>query len=384
MKAILHIDIDAFFASCEELRNPELINKSVVIASNNVRSVISTANYNARKKGIKAAMPLYIAKNLDKNLTIIKCDMEYYKKISEDFFNLIYQFTKKVEITSIDECYLDVTSVYKKFKTVKNLAIHIKNEIKNKLGINCTIGISHTKFFAKMATNLNKPNNIGILTKDNIVDQIYNLDIIKIHGIGKYSAQNFYNEKIYKIKDLIFYLNDKHNLSDLSEKEKDLYNKLIEYNDDVFTPVKLSKSLSNEITFDKYITSFDELKKHVKVISNKIGNELNIKGLIGKIVRIKVKYDSYKTHTKQIQLNKYIYKKNEIYNESVKLFSNLYDSNKPIRLIGISISNIKYYFYNQKQLNLFDYNKKNISQLDKKLDNINKKYRKKIVQIGLK
>ena len=155
MKVIFHIDMTAFFASCHEAENSELQNKAIVISNiSSKRAIIATANYKAREYGIKSAMPLYQAKQLCSNLIIIKPNFTLYYQYSQKIFEIIQKFSPLLEISSIDECFLDVTNSYLKYGSTKKMAQKIQNTIFQQLSLQCTIGISKNKFLAKMASSI--------------------------------------------------------------------------------------------------------------------------------------------------------------------------------------------------------------------------------------
>lgn len=201
-RVILHIDLNAFFANAEILRYPQYKNKPVVICKNSINSVITTANYIARKYGINSAMPLSIAKSYCSNLIIIDPDFEYYKKISNQFFDLIKEFSPLIEKASIDECYIDITNVISKYSKPLDLVYAIKNKILNHLGLECSIGIAPNKFLAKMASDMLKPNGITILRKKEIQTKLWPLDIKHFHGIGKRTINKCYENHLMTIGDI--------------------------------------------------------------------------------------------------------------------------------------------------------------------------------------
>jgi DNA polymerase-4 len=163
MRYILHVDINAFFASVEELQNPMYIGKPIAVSGHTKRSVISSANYIARKFGVKAAMPVFMAKKLCPSLLILNHHFELYHQYSERFIKLISeQFTNNIEIGSIDECYVDITNLVKSKRQPLDIASAIQNSIKKNIGLNCSIGIANNKFLAKMASDYQKP--MGITT----------------------------------------------------------------------------------------------------------------------------------------------------------------------------------------------------------------------------
>ena len=184
-EVILHIDMDAFFTSCEELKNKNLKNKIFVVATRTKHSVVASANYKARALGIKAGMPLFKAKEKLSNLLIIESDLNFYQNMSLQIFTFIKKrYSQKIEVTSIDECYLNVTNNYAKFGSVTNLILNIQKNIYRQFKLTCSIGASFSKFFAKIAANINKPNNFFIINQHNYQFQLDNFKINIIPGIG--------------------------------------------------------------------------------------------------------------------------------------------------------------------------------------------------------
>jgi DNA polymerase-4 len=163
MRYILHIDMDAFYASVEELHNPLYRNKPIAVSGHTKRSVIASANYIARSCGVKAAMPVFMAKNICRNLIIAYPHFHLYEELSERFTKLICEkFTNNIEIASIDECYVDITNLVNKKHSAIDVAKAIQNTIKSKIGLTCSIGIANNKFLAKMGSKYKKP--LGITT----------------------------------------------------------------------------------------------------------------------------------------------------------------------------------------------------------------------------
>jgi DNA polymerase-4 len=202
MKTILHVDMNSFFPSVEELLNPVLKGRPVIVAVNNRRSVVSSANYEARKYGVKSAMPLYRALLLCPKAKLVEPHFEQYEKFHHEFIELIREkFTKEVEVASIDECYIDITKLVKKTSAMK-IALSIQNCVKNKLGLNCSIGISNNKFLAKMASKLKKPLGITKLYKADLPTKLWPLDVGEMHMIGKVSTKFLKEHKINTIGEL--------------------------------------------------------------------------------------------------------------------------------------------------------------------------------------
>lgn len=187
-KVLLHIDLNAFFASCEEIKNPDLKGKPMAVGSLNKRSVLSTANYEARKFGVHSAMPVYEALRLCPDLIVVNGDYGYYRSMSSQFFNYLHTYTYKIEPASIDECYMDVTDIIKKYPRPLDLVYQIQSGVYDKCGLTCSIGVASNRFLAKMASDMRKPNGITVLRKSELSTKLWPLKIDKMNGIGKKSV----------------------------------------------------------------------------------------------------------------------------------------------------------------------------------------------------
>ncbi|MGN1182207.1 MAG: DNA polymerase IV, partial [Faecalibacillus sp.] len=186
MQIIFHIDLNAFYASAEISIDPSLEGKPLVISGNDRRSIVSTASYEARAYGIHSAMPLFKAKELCKDLVIRPVNFDLYRKLSHQFFELIASYSTKLEVASIDECYVDFTE-YITIHQIHpyHLAKEIQNKVYNELKLRCSIGIAPNKFMAKMASDMKKPMGITILNKTNYKELLWPLDVSEMFGIGK-------------------------------------------------------------------------------------------------------------------------------------------------------------------------------------------------------
>jgi DNA polymerase-4 len=178
MKFILHIDMNAFFASIEELQNPKIANKPIAVAGHTKRSVVSSANYIARQKGVRAAMPIFQALSICQDLIVVYPHFNLYQLYSEKFCRLIEEkFTNKIEQFSIDECYVDITELAKTRQQCINIAKQIQLSIYKHIKLKCSIGISNNKFLAKMASDFQKPMGLSTCFPEEIKDKLWPLDI---------------------------------------------------------------------------------------------------------------------------------------------------------------------------------------------------------------
>ncbi|HPA14973.1 MAG TPA: DNA polymerase IV [Desulfobacterales bacterium] len=182
---ILHIDMDAFFASVEQLDNPSLQGKCVIVGGSSNRSVVATASYEARKFGIHSAMPVYLAKQKCPGAIFRSPRMARYKEVSRQIMSLLEAFSPLVEPVSIDEAYLDVTGCRRLYGDPEDLGTKIKNEIRARINLTCTVGIAPNKFLAKIASEMGKPDGLTVITPENVLQVVQSLPIDKIPGVGK-------------------------------------------------------------------------------------------------------------------------------------------------------------------------------------------------------
>ena len=245
MRAIVHVDLDAFYASCEELDNISLRGKALAVAGKSDRAIITTANYKAREYGIHSAMPVFIAKNLCENLIIVPMRRKRYLEKSKEVFDLLSTYTDIIEKVSIDESYLDLTDINPDYKFLKKM----QDNILKKTGLSVSIGMSTNKFLAKLASDWNKPRGIKIISKDEVPDILMDLDIRKIHGIGKKSEDKLRNLGIDKVCDL-YNLEEDFLINLFGKSGEDIYKRIRGIDDrEVQTKIK-RKSLGTERTIN--------------------------------------------------------------------------------------------------------------------------------------
>lgn len=334
MNNILHIDCDAFYASCEEIRNPKLKSFPVAVGGLSNKSIITTANYKAREFGLHSAMPVFMAKELCPNLILIAVDHPYYREKSMEVFDIIKKYAKDFEQVSIDEAYLLIDS-----PNPKDLAIEIQKEVLLKTKINVSIGISYNKFLAKLASDWNKPHGIKEISRKDIPEILLDLKISKVHGLGSHGVDKLHNIGIYTIDDLMK-LNEEFLIDLFGKHGSYIYNVIRGVDNREVNPTRERKSLGRERTFKENTNNINILNQYLKEISEKIENDLAKKDLQGKTVNIKLKNSNFKTITRAVTLQEPIYKKEDIYEISKDLLKDIYKKGEYIRLIGIFLSKL--------------------------------------------
>lgn len=331
---IIHIDVDAFYASVEEIDNPNLIGKPVVVGGRSKRGIITTANYEARKYGIHSAMPLFIAKNLYPSLIIVPGRRHRYLEKSKEVFDILHNYTDTLEKVSIDEAYLDLSNSLNSVEVAKQ----IKNEVKDRTGLTVSCGISYNKFLAKLASDWNKPDGLKVISKNDVPDILLPLDIKKVHGLGRKSQEKLRNIGINTVEDM-FQLDLEFLEKIFGKMGYEIYQRIRGIDSRAVNSQRSRKSLGVERTFpdtrDKYIL----LNKLIQY-SAELSKDLNSKNLGFQTLTLKLKTFDFKINTHSKTYSYVINDKQEIESLALELFNTHYKGEK-LRLMGISASNLQ-------------------------------------------
>jgi DNA polymerase-4 len=369
---VIHADMDAFFAAVEQRENPELKEKAVIIGGVNLsnRGVVSTASYKAREYGVHSAMPVAQARKLCPNGIYLPARHDLYQEVSREILSILNKYTPLVEKISIDEAFLDIKGCERLYGTPLEIAKKIKKDVKNKTELTISIGLSINKFLAKLASDFDKPDGLTIIKHEDIKEFMADLDIKKIWGVGDIFAENLAEIGVNKVKDIWQY-----SLNELKNKYGKAGIKLYYLsrgldNRKVKSKNKI-KSVSHEETFAENIEDIDKLWAYLFKMSEKVSFRLHSNNLKGNTVFIKVRYGDFSTVSRQISLKNHLNSTEVIYKTGKKLIKDNKLFNKPLRLLGIGVSNLS---NSEKiQLNLFDKNAGD-SEIDKTIDDIKRKY----------
>ena len=336
-RLILHVDMDAFFASVEQLDNKSLKGKPVIVGGVSERGVVSTCSYEARKYGIHSAMPIFIARKLCPHGVYLKTRMYRYKEVSKQVFNILKDVTDIIEPLSIDEAYLDISN--NRFKSGIEAANYIKSRVLREVGLTISIGISYNKFLAKLASDWNKPNGIKVITKDMVPNILLPFPVSKIYGLGKKSVEKLNNMGIFTVKDLYdmpkeFYIEylGKYGL-EIYERIRGIDNREVEAQRD-------RKSYGRERTLKIDTKEKEDLLEYLYDFSKEISNQLIRQNLEGKTITVKYKTEDFQSHTRSKTLNFYTNNFEEIYKVCEEILNNE-EINEYIRLIGVTVSSFK-------------------------------------------
>lgn len=343
----MHVDMDAFFASVEVHDNPKLKGKPVIVGGTSERGVVSTCSYEARKYGVKSAMPVYMAKSKCPNGIFLPPRIGRYKEVSKEIFSILRSVTPYVEPLSIDEAYLDITDYTKNPVSTSKF---IKDTVMKKTGLTLSVGISYNKFLAKLASDWNKPNGLTIIRKNMMPQILFPLPISKVYGLGKKSVKKlndigvFSIQELYKLpKDILIEFFGKYGI-EIYDRIRGIDNRTVEI-------LRQTKSIGRENTLKRDTDDKDELKEYLKTFSVSISKQLINKGFSAKTVVLKTKTSSFENHTRSKTLSSYIYKPEDIYKEACDVLMEI-ELTEKVRLIGLSVSSLKE--NSLKQISLFD------------------------------
>jgi len=332
-RKIIHIDMDAFFASVEELDDPKLLGKAIAVGGGS-RGVVAAASYEARKFGVRSAMSSVIAQKLCPHLIFVKPRFERYKEISNQIRSIFLEYTPLVEPLSLDEAYLDVSE----YPSATLVAEEIRRKIKKKTGLSASAGISINKFLAKIASDWNKPDGQKTLPPEEVLDFLERLDVKKFHGIGKKTKLKMYKLGIYTGKDL-----KAQTLEDLSShfgKAGGYYYQVVRgIHLSPVKPHRTPKSVGAERTFEKNLSSELFLEDKLQNIAAILEKRLSKNKVAGKTITLKIKYSDFKQLTRSKTGTLYLSSQALIFEQAKEL---LYQEKllNSVRLIGISISNL--------------------------------------------
>lgn len=353
MRKIIHIDMDAFFASVEQLDNPDLKGKPVAVGGSGERSVVAAASYEARKFGVRSAMPSVIAKRLCPDLIFVKHNFERYNEISATVFEIFKEYTDLIEPLSIDEAFLDVTDDKKKIGSATVIAKQIRNEIKCRTGLTASAGISVNKFLAKIASDINKPDGFFLIRPEEAEKFIEELPVERFYGIGKVTAQKMHKLGIHKGADLKRW--DLVSLVRNFGKAGVFFYDIVRGTDDrPVEPDQERKSVGTELTYEKDLMTRFEIIAELYKLEKELMERLEHSETAGRTVTLKVKFSDFRQITRSRTLQNYIRDFDTLHKEVSSIRKSLKLEGSRIRLLGLTISNLETEDCEDRQLWLFE------------------------------
>jgi DNA polymerase-4 len=376
----MHIDLDAFFVSVEQVLNPELKGKPVVVGGKpDRRGVVAAASYEARAFGVHSAMPLATASRLCPQAIFIEGNFPRYRDASQKFMAILADFSPYMEPLGIDEAYLDATGFESIHGSIPKMAEKIRKCVKDKLGLCASIGIASSKVIAKVASDLSKPDGLLEVPLGKERSFLAPLPVAKLPGIGKKSEQVLKGLGISTIGQLAALP------PDVIESHFGAWGKLIHdhangIGDDKVEPPAPAKSTSRETTFAKDTRDVTLLKATLRYLSERVGSDLRQKEKLAKCVTLKLRYADFTTTTRQQTLTQASDTDQTIFETGLRLLKNeLPREKQAVRLIGIGVSNL---VETGRQRDMLDASAQRLERLNTVIDRIRKKYGFTAIQTG--
>lgn len=334
--------MDAFYASVEQHDNPSLRGKPVAVGGSRERGVVAAASYEARKFGVRSAMPSVTAYRKCPNIVFVKPRFERYKEVSAQIRAVFEEYTDLIEPLSLDEAFLDVTHNKKGIPSATLIAKSIRKDIKNRTGLTASAGISVNKFIAKVASDYNKPNGITLVGPEKVSIFLEQLPIEEFFGVGKVTAEKMRNLGITDGKALKRW--SKEDLLRTFGKSGAFYYEIVRGNDDrPVNPNRIRKSLGAENTFDHDFREIPEMKMALDKIARKVFERMQKAEKLGKTLTLKVKFSDFSQITRSTTHHQYIESLNDILELTFSLLEHIdWESfDMGVRLLGITISNFE-------------------------------------------
>jgi len=341
--------MDAFFASVEQRDNPLLRGKPVAVGGTTNRSVIAAASYEARKFGVHSAMPTVTALSKCPGLILVKPNGKAYREASEIIQSIFFEYTDAVEPLSIDEAFLDVTFHKRGPNSATLIAKEIKEKIYNATQLTSSAGISYNKFLAKVASDYRKPNGLFVIKPEEAIAFLEKLEINQFYGVGKVSAQKFHELGIHTGADL-----KKCDLQSLKHwfgKAGEYYYHIVRGIDNrEVAPFRERKSIGSEQTFEIDIAEWDEIYDRFLRIIDRMWNSAERKNTEAKTITIKIKFFDFEVITRSHTLDIFVTSKEQLVYEATLLLKKEFPLTKPIRLLGVTLSNFRTGFEKPSQM----------------------------------
>jgi len=377
VRRILHVDMDAFYAAVEQADHPELAGKPVIVGGSN-RGVVTAASYEARKFGVRSAMPIFEARRLCPQAVFMPVNMQRYREVSRQIMDIIGQLSPLVEQISIDEATIDITGTENLYGSPAELAATIKQRIRAETALTCSIGIAPNKFLAKIASDLNKPDGLTIIDDKDVQEFLRVLPVAKVPGIGRATLQTMKALGVVVAADVLRFTRDFW-VKRLGKFGERLYERAQGIDQTPVVPHSTAKSCSAEDTFPQDTMDLDELRKWLLTQADEVGRELRSEGLAGKTIVLKIKFSDFRTLTRSRTLPEPTNCTQTIYQVANQLLEGLKIASK-VRLTGVGVSNLS---AGERQLKLFhDPSLERQKKLDQAMDRIVDRYGAKAIRRG--
>jgi DNA polymerase-4 len=379
-RAILHVDMDAFFASVEQFDNPELAGQPVIVGGTGGRGVVAAANYEVRRFGVHSAMPMREALKRCPHAVVLRPRMKRYREVSNQVFEIFGEFTDLVEGLSLDEAFLDVTGSIGLFGSAEVMAREIKSRIRVRTGLTASVGVSHNKLLAKLASEMNKPDGLAMIRATDVTTIVDPMPVRRLHGIGAKTAARLEQQGIHTLGQLrrapesVLWPLFRRETREMRERASGI-------DDRPVVSDAPEKQISSEETFDVDIKDHNELKQRLAHLADRTAERLRARQLKAGMISIKVRRRDFETYTRQRSFSPPTQETRLVVQVATELLDRWLDEQPraAVRLLGVGVSDLA----PAQQLDLFTTREGTESGgLDETLDRIRGKYGTAAVKRG--
>lgn len=383
-RKILHIDMDAFFAAIEQHDNPDYRGKPVIVGGDpHSRGVVSTCSYEARKFGVRSAMPLREAFRRCPHGIFTPVRGWRYAEVSRAIMKIMNQYTPLVEPLSLDEAFLDLTGSETLFGPAEKIAREIVNRIETEIGLSASAGLAPNKFLAKLASDLEKPHGFVIITKENMAQILEDLPVRKLWGVGPKTEAQLIGLGIKTIG-MLRRIDPNLLLNKLGDTGRQIYRLAHGFDDRLVEPNDESKSVGHEITFQNDTDDREFLAGVLLLLTEQVARRLRRYNLKGRVITVKIRDHNFKTLTKRVTLSEATDFEEEIYEEALRLAGELHWGSGKVRLLGVNVSGLN--TGESLQLELFRDTEaakdKSLEKLHQTIDRLRDRFGEEIVTKG--
>jgi DNA polymerase-4 len=338
-RRIIHLDMDAFYASVEQRDRPELRGRPVAVGGSSRRAVVAAASYEARTFGVRSAMPMFRARHLCPELVVVDLRMEHYRAVSQQIRAILERNTDLIEPLALDEFYLDVSATASSIGEAGALARRMKEEIRSGTGLTASAGVAPSKFVAKIASDLEKPDGLVIVEPDAVVAFLAPLPVSRMWGVGQVTERRLKEIGIHTLADIA--ATDPARLGDLLGKHGP---RMVEFARGADPrPVQVSrepKSVSNETTFEEDTSDLVQLAEHITRLAQRVSERLQRRGLVGRTVVLKLTYRNFQHVTRRTTLTAPTSAADVIAAAARTLLDRSAAASRLVRLIGVGVSGL--------------------------------------------
>jgi DNA polymerase-4 len=369
-RTIFHVDMDAFFASIEQLDDPALRGKPVLVGYDGPRGVVAAASYEARAFDCNSAQPMSQAKRRCPDAVIVPVRFTRYREVSQKMFAIFDEYSPLVEPLSVDEAFLDLTGSDRLLGEPREVALRLKQRIKSELGLTASVGVAPNKFLAKLASDLQKPDGLVIVTPEQIDDLLIPLPINKLWGVGPVTADRLRTAGIHQVGEL----RHRTDLEKILGNEADRFMRLAHGIDDrPVVPDREAKSIGHEQTFSTNMAIAADVRRLLFEQVERVGRRLRQQGMLARTVSLKIRYGDFETINRSCTVAEPTNGTADLWNAASAVFDKWCRENfQPVRLIGMSASQLS---SGPTQLPLFpDAQTERQKQVDGIADQINRRF----------